>query len=109
MVDVAVLKAANHMDDGVGGADVAEELVAQPLTLGGALNKTGDVHEFDHGGGGFLGLMELGKPIQPLVRHGHDAHIGVDGAERIVIRRDARVGDRIEQSGLAHIGKSHDT
>ena len=109
VVDVAVLKAADNMDDGVGGADIAEELVAQTLALGGTLDQTGDIHELDHGRGGFLGLMELGEPVQPLVRNGHNAHIGVNGAERVIVRRDACVCDRVEQSGLAHIGKSHNT
>ena len=109
MGHVAVLEAANHMDDGVGGADVGQELVAQTFTLGGALHKTGDVHKLDDGGGHLLGLVQLGKPGQPLIGHGHHAHVGVDGAEGIVVRRYARIGNGVKQSGLAHIRQSHDT
>ena len=97
------------MDDGVGGADVGQELVAQTLALGGTLHQTGDVHKFDDRRGGLLGLVQVGQPLQPLVRHGHYAHIGVDGAEGVVIRRHAGVGNGVKQSGLSHVGESHDS
>ena len=107
--DIAVLEAANHMDDGVGGADVAEELVAQTLALAGALDETGDVDELDDGGGGLLGGIEIAQPLQPLIGHGDHAHIGVDGAEGIIVGGNTGVGDGIEQSGLADVGQSDDT
>ena len=103
MRDVRVDEAAHDMGDGVDLADVLEEFIAEALALGRALDQTGDGHELDHRRGGFLGLMELGKPIQPFVRDGHNAHIGVDGAERVVVRRDARVRDGFEKRGFADI------
>ena len=45
MGDVGVLEAAHHMGDGVDLADVGEELVAEPLALGGAAHEAGDVDE----------------------------------------------------------------
>jgi hypothetical protein len=39
MGDVVVLEAAQHVDDGIDLADIAEELVAQPFTLAGAANQ----------------------------------------------------------------------
>ncbi len=48
--DFGVVEAADDVSDGVGGADVSEELVAQAFTLGGAFDETGDVDEL-HGGG----------------------------------------------------------
>ena len=107
--DIAVLEAANHMDDGIGGADVAQELVAQTLALACALDQTGDVNELDDGGGGLLGGIEIAQPLQPLIGHGDHAHIGVDGAEGIVVGGNTGIGDGIEQSGLANIGQSDDT
>ena len=109
MGHIAIFKASYHMDDGVGGADIAQELIAQAFTLGCALDKTGDVHEFDHGRGGLLGSVEIAEPLQTLVRHGYHAHIGVDGAKSVVIRRNAGIGDGVEEGGLAHIRKSDDT
>ena len=109
MGDVAVLEAADYVDDGIGGADVAEELIAQALALAGALDEAGDVDELDDGGGGLLGGVEIAQPLQPLIGHGNHAHIGVDGAEGIVVGGNTGIGDGIEQSGLAHIGQTDDT
>ena len=43
--DVVVLEAAHDVGDGVGLADVGEELVAEALALGGAAHEAGDVDE----------------------------------------------------------------
>ena len=47
--DVAVLEAAQHVDDRIDLADVGEELVAEPFALGGAADQPGDVDELDLG------------------------------------------------------------
>ena len=39
---------------------------------------------------------------------GHHAHVGLDGAERVVRRLRPGVGERVEQGGLAHVGQPHD-
>jgi hypothetical protein len=51
--DVAVLKAAHDMHDGVHFADVAEEFVAEAFALARAFHEAGDVHELDGGGDSF--------------------------------------------------------
>ena len=43
-----------HLADGVGVADVGEELVAHALALAGALDQARDVHKL-HGGGDLMG------------------------------------------------------
>ena len=101
---VGVVKAAHHVDDGVGGPDVGEELIAQSLALGGALDQSGDVYEFDDGGSEFLGLMHVPEPGEPLVGDGDDSHIGVDGTKGIVVRRNSGVGNGVEKSGLPNVG-----
>lgn len=90
MDDVVVIKAPDYMDNGVGHADVAQEFVAQALSLAGSLHQTGDVHKFDDRWCGLLGVVHLGQLIQPVVRDSHHAHVGVDGAERIVGALGAR-------------------
>ena len=105
--DVLVVEAADHMDDGVTFPDVGQKLIAQALALAGALDQTGDVHEFHHGGGGLLGLVEVGQPVQTAVGHGHHAHVGVNGAEGVVGALGAGVGDGVEQGALAHVGQAH--
>ena len=61
---VRVFEAAHHVDDGVGFADVREELVAQALALAGAGHQAGDVDEFDGGRQDALGLDDLGQLVQ---------------------------------------------
>ena len=109
MHDVLVVKTADYMDDGVRAADVLQELVAEASTLAGALDKARDVHEFDDRGGLLLGVVHLGELVQPLVGHGHHADVRLDGAERIVGALRARVGDGVEQGGLADVRQPDDT
>ena len=109
MGDIAVFKATDHMDNGIGGADVAQKFVAQAFTLGSALHKTCDVHKLNHSRGDLLGLMKLCQPVKPFIGNGNHTHIGVDGAECIVVGRDTGIGDGIKQSGFAHIGQTNDT
>ena len=51
---VVVFKAAHHVDDGVGFADVREEFVAQPFAGAGACDQTGNIDELDNGALDFL-------------------------------------------------------
>ena len=109
MRDVRVFKAADDVNDRVAAADVREELVAEPLALRRALDKACNVDELDDGGRELLGVVLVAQPFEPLVRHGHDADVRVDGAERVVVRGDTRVRDGVEQSGLADIRQPDDT
>ena len=107
--DVLVVKAAHHMDDGVGHADVGQEFVAQALAPAGALDQTGDVHELNDSRGGLFGVVHLAQLVQTVVGHSHHAHVGVDGAEGVVGALGAGVGDGVEQGALAHVGQTHNT
>ena len=84
MDHIGVVKTADHMDDGVYLPDIGKELIAQAFALGGALYKSGDVHELDHRMGGLSGIVHGGELVQTGIRNGNHAHIGVNGAERVV-------------------------
>ena len=45
MGHITVFKTAQHMGNRVGFADIGQKLVAQPLTLRGAFDQTGDIHK----------------------------------------------------------------
>ena len=107
--DVLIVEASHHVDDRVRGADVREELVAEALALRRALDETRNVDKLDDRRGLLLGLIEVRQPVKTLVRHGDHADVRVDGAERIVRGLGARVGDGIEQRGLADVRQSHDS
>jgi hypothetical protein len=48
------------------------------------------------------------KRSEARIRHFDDADVRLDGAERIVLRRDAGLGQRVEQCGLADVGQTDD-
>ena len=84
--DFGVVEAADDVSDGVGGADMAEELIAEAFALGGAFDEAGDVDELHGGGDEGFWLDELGDFGEAGVRDSDDAGVGVDGAEGIVRR-----------------------
>ena len=107
--DVFIVKAAHNVHDGVRAADVLEELVAEARALARALDEARDVDKFDDGGSLLLGVVHLGELIEALIGNGHHADVRLDGAEGVVGAFRARVGDRVEESGLADIRQSDDT
>ena len=108
MGDVAVVEAAEHVDDGVRVADVAQELVAQALALRGALDQTRDVHDFDGRGHHALRMVDFGEPHEPLVGHGDHAHVGLDGAEGEVRRLCLRIRKAVEKGRFADVRQTDD-
>ena len=54
MDDIGILKAADNMYDGIALADICKKLIAETLTLGGSLDETRDINEFDCRRGEFL-------------------------------------------------------
>ena len=93
---VVVLETAHHVRDCIDLADVGEELVAEALALRGAFDDAGDVDEFDRRRHDLFGLGNRGEPLEPRVRHRHDANVRIDRAERVVLGRDLRPRQGIE-------------
>ena len=91
------------MNDGVGTANVLQKLVAKPRALRRALHQARDVHELDDRRGLFVRLIHLRQLVQPLVRNGHHAHVGVDGTEGIVGALCPGVGNGIKQRAFSYI------
>ena len=56
----------------------------------------------------FSGFSIAGEGIEARIGHLDDADVRLDGAERIVLRRDAGLGERVEQGGLADVGQADD-
>ena len=106
--NVVVVKAAYDMDNRVYLTDVRQELIAQTLALGRAAHQTGNVHELNDRRGGLLGVVQIGQRLETVVGYGNHAHVGVDGAERIVRALRACVGDGVEQGRFADVRQAHD-
>ena len=107
--DFGVVEAADDVADGVGGADVAEELVAETFTFGGAFDEAGDVDELHGGGDEAFGMDEIGDSGEPLIGHGDDAGVGLDGAEGVVGSLRFGRGEGVEDGALADIGQADDS
>ncbi len=96
------------MHDRVGLADVGEEAIAEPFAFVGAGDEARDVVEVDRVPHDLRGAHRARHLDQPLVEHGHDRHVGLDRGEGIVGGLDTRLGERVEQRGLAGVGQAHD-
>ena len=106
--DVVVVKAAHHVYDGIGFADVGEELVAQAFAFAGTGHQACDIDKFDNGRLHALRIDDFGQFVHARVGHFHNADVRFDGAERIVGRFDAGFGQRVKQGGFADIGQAYD-
>jgi hypothetical protein len=110
MLDVVIDKTAQDVDDGVDFADIAEELVAEPLTLGRAAHQPGDVDEGELGFDDLLRSGDFCQRVEPRIGHRDLADVGLDRAERIIGRlRRLRLRQRVEQGRFADIGQTDDT
>ena len=107
--DVRVVKAAHDMGHGVHLTDVLEELVAKALALGGALHEARDIHEAHRGRRRLLRVVHLMQHLQPGIRHGHNADVRLNRAEREVRRLGARLRNRIKKRALTHVGQANNT
>ena len=107
--NVGVLKVAHDLADGVGLANVGQELVAQALALVGALHQTCDVDELDRCRHDATRVDDVGELLQTAIGYVDDTHVGVDRGERVVGGKAGLFGKRGEQRRLAYVGQAHDT
>jgi hypothetical protein len=107
--NLRVIEAAHHFHDRIAFADGRQELVAQALAFGGAFDQAGDIVEIEGGIDLALRLEHVGQKIEPLIGNEADPGVRIDGGERIILRQDVRIGNRVEQSGFAHVRKTDNT
>ena len=87
---------------------MGQELVAQAFALGGTGHQARNVHELDNRRHHAFRLNDFGQRRQARVGHLDHASVRLDGAEGVVLGGNARLGEGVEESGLAHIGQAHD-
>ena len=95
------------MNNSVGGADIAQELVTQALAFRGALHQARDVDNFHssrHHAGGMFNLHQF---IQALVGDGNNAHVRLNGAKRKVSGLSFSVAQTVEKCRLADIRQTY--
>jgi hypothetical protein len=108
MDDVGVAVGPHDVKEGVGLADVAQELVAEPLALVCARDQPGDVMELDGVVDDARSPHRLGNGVQSLVGHRHHGDVGLDRREGVVGRLGAGLRQGVEQRRLARVGQPHD-
>ena len=106
---VVIGESTDDLTDRVRLANVRQKGVAHPLTLGGTLDDAGDVDEGHRRRQDPLGGEDLRQTVQAGVWQLHQAHVGLDGGERVVRREDIVTGQGIEQGGLANVGQADDS
>ena len=102
--DVVVVEAAQHMYDGIGLTNVAEELVAESFALACALHESCNIDDFARCRHDASRVYYLGELCEPPVGHGDDAHVRLYGAKRKVGCLRLGVGETVEESGLSTLG-----
>ena len=107
--DLLVLEAADQVEQRVHVAHMAQEAVAEPLSLAGAGDEAGDIDHLQHARHGPGRAREARHLGERLVRYRREPDIGLHGTERIVADLGRAAGDqRVEERGLADIGQAHD-
>ena len=96
MDDVFVFKTAYDVRDGVGFADVGEELVTQPFAFGCARDQTGDVDELNRGVLHALWFDDVGECIHARVGHFDHADVRLNRAKRVIFSGNAGFGQGVE-------------
>ncbi len=80
--DIVIVETTEHVEDGISLTDIREELVAETLTLGGTLHKTGYIHDLDSGGHHTARVAHLHKFIKTLIGHRDHTDVGFYRTER---------------------------
>src|SRR5699024_7856771 len=76
--DIVIDESADDLADGVGFADIGQELIAQALAFGRTAHDAGDVNEVNGRIEDLLGGEDLRQPRQPSIRQRDDAHVRFD-------------------------------
>ena len=108
MHNIFVFKAANDMRDRIGLANVGKELIAKTFTLRCARHQAGNINKFDNRRHDLFRFDDNRQRGEARIGHFDNADVGLDGAEGIVLRRNASLGQRIEQGGFTDVGQTDD-
>jgi hypothetical protein len=110
MMNVAVLEAANDLNDRISFANMTEELVAETFARARTFDETSDINELNRGRHNFLRTRDLSKFRQTWIWHSDDADVRINRAKGIILGwRFMRVRNRVKERRLADVRQSDDT
>ena len=78
--NLGIVKASHNLEDGIDGANVRQERVAETSTGGRTTGQTGDVVDCQVGRNARLGLVLLAEPVISLVRDNDTSFFGLNGS-----------------------------
>ena len=88
MGDFLISEATDDLVDGITGTDVGKESITQALAFRSATDQTGNIGDGQDGGDDALGLVGGDEGVESLIGDGDTGHVGLNGAERIVLSSD---------------------
>lgn len=91
MDDALVLEGSHDVEDSVDSLDVTEESISESSSLVGTSDEAGNVPDAQEGGDLALGLVDLAKLIETVVRDGNSGLMGLLGAEGEVLCGDIHI------------------
>src|SRR6185437_16880316 len=83
MLDIRVLKAANHLNNRVYLTNMAQELVPEPFAGACAFHESSDIDKFEHSRDDLRRLTHGGEHVEAIVRHGDYSRIVFDCPEKV--------------------------
>lgn len=106
--NLSIIEAPNDLEDGIDGTDVRQERVTQTGTSRGTTGQTGDIIHSQVGGNHGLGLVVGAEPVEALIRDDDTSFFRVDGGKGEVGGvTQRRLGDGLEECGLADVGETN--
>ena len=109
MDDIAVVEAAEHMEDRIGLADIGQELVAEAFAFAGAPYEAGYINDIDCCRDCPFRLAHFGQHLKPLVRDVGGSEIRLDCTEREVGALGLAGAYAIEECRFADVRQSDDS
>mmetsp|Transcript_58133 Transcript_58133/g.165239 ORF Transcript_58133/g.165239 Transcript_58133/m.165239 type:complete len:214 (+) Transcript_58133:811-1452(+) len=108
MHDVVILEAAHHVHNGINLPDVAQELVAEPLTLRRTLDEASNVDILNLLGDDLRRARQVSEFAKARIRHRGTGHIRLNGAEGEVLGVGLPVlAQGVEKRALANVWEAH--
>lgn len=85
--NLGIIESADNLEDGIDGADVRQESIAETSAGGGTAGKTSNIVDSQVGGDARLGLVLLAQPVEALIGNDDAGLLGVNGGIGEVLAR----------------------
>ena len=106
--DLGIVKATDDLEDGVDGANVGQEGVAETSASRGTAGQTGDVVDGQVSRDLGLGLVLLAQPVEAGIGDDDTGLFGVDGSVGEVGRvTEVALGNGLEQRRFTYVGETN--